>query len=231
MTKPKPDRVLPSPAGMVRARDRRSSARRGAPRARGDGPHSQANTKKAYSCSPRPRGWSGGTGPRQVSWRVLPAPAGMVRCSSTGGTLPKSAPRACGDDPYAAEYTTADTECSPRPPGMIPLVGTRRPMTRCAPPRPRGGWSERAMTHSVRVGGLPRPGGDGPRTRSCRTPPSSCFHDGRVLIGRNPDPTGACSACWTSFRLTADCRHDDDVVELLARHRLRSAAQGGEKAV
>ncbi len=142
--------VLPAPAGMVRARQRRSRTAGRAPRARGDGPGSCTGTATAAWCSPRPRGWSG---------RSAPA-----------GTRLSSAPRARGDGPPFDRTVVSHMLCSPRPRGWSAIVSARgmvRPvlpaparMVRNGSTRRRGGWR------------APRARGDGPpigAAVSCRS--------------------------------------------------------------
>ena len=45
---------------------------------------------------------------------VLPAYAGMIRFPTTPSPVLASAPRVCGDDPWATRWAAPELRCSPR---------------------------------------------------------------------------------------------------------------------
>src|SRR5690606_3030559 len=73
------DAVLPTHVGMVRAPARSPGPPRGAPHARGDGPHTQARGWTEAQCSPRTWGWSITHYVDGPDVEVLPTHVGMVR--------------------------------------------------------------------------------------------------------------------------------------------------------
>ncbi len=170
--------VLPAPAGMVPAPRSRGWPGPRAPRARGDGPRGNLETRRSERCSPRPQGWSQVTAIYATHRTVLPAPAGMVpapgSCASTTGR----APRARGDGPARSASALSAASCSPRPrgwsrfgsseknrtvvlpapAGMVPCCPPRKPRTGRAP-RARGDGPGHPVARPIRSQCSPRPRG------------------------------------------------------------------------
>ena len=106
--------VLPAHAGMVPVMREVTRFRRGAPRARGDGPPRLARVKSLWLCSPRTRGWSLTTCTYQEFQPVLPAHAGMVPRGPWAAGSRGGAPRARGDGPVRSPQYRRNQACSPR---------------------------------------------------------------------------------------------------------------------
>ncbi|MBB4785960.1 hypothetical protein BJY27_006921 [Streptomyces rapamycinicus] len=112
--------LLPAPAGMVPAPAPRRSARRTAPRARGDGPTGTSAGAMAPICSSHRRGWSPPRDPGHGRHPLLPAPAGMVPKPAQGGSGFCTAPRTRRGGPYSELRAETAVSCSPHPRGWSP---------------------------------------------------------------------------------------------------------------
>ena len=143
-----------------------------APRARGDGPSRLTSKAVWVMCSPRTRGWSWFWRWRKGMRLVLPAHAGMVRTSETGGLVSVGAPRARGDGPSNRQARRDSYRCSPRTrgwSGSCPIHGVRETVLPAhagmvPPPPARRPWPRRA----------PRARGDGPRESRRSEPGRVC---------------------------------------------------------
>ncbi len=143
---------------MVPQRAGHPARRPPAPRARGDGPHSEVLRFQRTSCSPRTRGWSPRAQMSAPAPALLPAHAGMVPRSPGAPADSSSAPRARGDGPFSPIRVEPFENCSPRTrgwsrsdivhrdrPRLLPahagmvLSGTSRRSARRSAPRARGG--------------------------------------------------------------------------------------------
>ncbi len=153
--------MLPAPAGMVPKLRRRPGARRGAPRARGDGPARILGQSRMARCSPRPRGWSHSSGLTVMHVSVLPAPAGMVPPTGTSRSTSHRAPRARGDGPLYPWWTGPREMCSPRPRGwsLLTQLSEDTPLVLPAPAGMVPTPGPRECSHP----GAPRARGDGPQ--------------------------------------------------------------------
>ncbi len=192
--------MLPAHAGMVPPGPGLPRRRRGAPRARGDGPFTSVKVSAAATCSPRTRGWSRLLDHVDYTPCVLPAHAGMVPLGRSAGTLSGCAPRARGDGPSPAcvEYHIA--RCSPRTrgwspegdgcpawspvlpahAGMVPIRAYTDTAKLCAP-RARGDGPWEAETGRTRVLCSPRTRGWSQRATGCgRRSPVLPAHAGMV---------------------------------------------------
>ena len=178
--------VLPAHAGMVPLPGSGPGQRRGAPRARGDGPRPRPGMTEREMCSPRTRGWSPRPPRPLLPGGVLPAHAGMVPWRGRPPALAASAPRARGDGPGPAGSGLGSGQCSPRTrgwslqmsdsanaawvlpahAGMVPGRRARSPGRRCAP-RARGDGPHGSSLKDAVVRCSPRTRGCA-RTRPCR---------------------------------------------------------------
>ncbi len=91
-----PSGVGPAHAGMVPSRSPTSRARRGRPRARGDGSSCLGDAAAHAQSAPRTRGWFRGLTQRALATAVGPAHAGMVPSAPARGTPPRVGPAHAG---------------------------------------------------------------------------------------------------------------------------------------
>ena len=96
-----PERVFPTPVGMVRILSSSEPEMQRFPHARGDGPNLRGNWAAFKQFSPRPWGWSISTANRTPHCRVFPTPVGMVRKSNILSFFPLRFPHARGDGPVS----------------------------------------------------------------------------------------------------------------------------------
>ena len=177
--------VLPAHAGMVPAGAHPPSRGRGAPRARGDGPETNAIVTFELRCSPRTRGWSLGDLAGHLMTSVLPAHAGMVPRTRSTRRWARRAPRARGDGPIRTPSAAPGRRCSPRTrgwshhladlvregrvlpahAGMVPPPSWRR-SGRSSAPRARGDGPPRCVTASSNKACSPRTRGWSPAVRA-----------------------------------------------------------------
>ena len=157
-------RVVPAPAGVVR---RRTSPRRtcsSRPRARGGGPAAAAEQEAKAPSSPRPRGWSDLVPQRVAGQRVVPAPAGVVRCIPPRRQPCSSRPRARGGGPLTRHARRTYRPSSPRPRGWSGRVPVRAgPQPVIPAPAAVVRLLRAGRTHST---GRPRARGGGPVSES-----------------------------------------------------------------
>jgi len=152
--------VLPAQAGVVRRPPSRNGPEPSAPRAGGGGPLSAAKLAERMTCSPRRRGWSAHRAHSSRRGRVLPAQAGVVRCSPIVGGWSARAPRAGGGGPAAAAAFLPVLTCSPRRRGWS--------AGRSSPPRTahvlpaQAGVVRPSPASKPGSRGAPRAGGGGP---------------------------------------------------------------------
>ncbi len=170
--------LVPAPAGVVRVRARRIHDLGTRPRACGGGPRDLRPRGSSALSSPRLRGWSGREAHQRHRAQLVPAPAGVVRPSSSRSSRWSSRPRACGGGPMPALIGCTWIVSSPRlrgwsgqrppgaapgplvpaPAGVVPRAGHPR---RAGPARPRacGGGPGRPTMPSSRIPLVPAPAG------------------------------------------------------------------------
>ncbi len=155
-----PGPVLPARAGIVLHASDLLHRLLGPPRPRGDRPAISAPTRSRYRSSPPARGSSGRAWRRPAYRPVLPARAGIVRCSGSPDSGPPRPPRPRGDCPRLSQGVLAFDGSSP------PARGSSRDSARAAAndavlPARAGIVRSAGTPRSLRIG-PPRPRGDRP---------------------------------------------------------------------
>ena len=107
-------KVFPAHAGMDRRASTSKPARKGVPRACGDGPVTVLPGCSSVGCSPRMRGWTVLARHHRDLQGVFPAHAGMDRGHGGRRDPAERVPRACGDGPTGLTAAMLDLACSPR---------------------------------------------------------------------------------------------------------------------
>lgn len=105
--------LLPARAGVVPWRRCGRCWRGPAPRTRGGGPPASTPASPRWICSPHARGWSHMAAAYRALGALLPARAGVVLVTVSGGIRTPTAPRTRGGGPSHWHSEVSDADCSP----------------------------------------------------------------------------------------------------------------------
>ena len=147
--------IIPAGAGLTRAPVRALVGRRDHPRGCGAHPRPMQRKKWLQGSSPRVRGSPEKNNKYHRGFGIIPAGAGLTRCSNNFLSLPRDHPRGCGAHPCKNPFKGGSEGSSPRVrgspgmgksdkrcPGIIPagagLTALVVPPTRSIRDHPRG---------------------------------------------------------------------------------------------
>ncbi len=134
------------------------------PRASGDGPLANGAHRMRLQCSPRERGWTRWFPAPFPNVLVFPARAGMDPKANRRKRGRHGVPRASGDGPAAGWLSITGYGCSPRERGWTETPERWRGRLTVFPAR--AGMDLTSAGDSVKLTGVPRASGDGPKVDS-----------------------------------------------------------------
>ncbi len=134
------------------------------PRESGDGPAVEIPSLTDYSAAPRERGWTPREGQHGAMQRGCPARAGMDPFAFSAQRACARLPRESGDGPHRRRDCATNDPAAPRERGWTLVSGT--PVETATGCPARAGMDPLDLDEAVRVSGLPRESGDGPRAEA-----------------------------------------------------------------